>query len=54
MNKKTKRLYSRMQYGIEKKQDEVNKLSEKRRKLEDTSTEVTTEVVAPKKKRSKR
>jgi len=36
MNKKTKRLYSRMQYGIEKKQEETQKLVDKRRRLEET------------------
>lgn len=40
MNKKTKRLYSRMQYGIEKKQEETQKLVDKRRKLEEKEQEL--------------
>ncbi len=35
MSKKTKRLYSRMKYGIDKKQSSSRKLEEKRRILEE-------------------
>jgi pescadillo protein len=34
MSKKTKRLYSRMQHGIQKKSDHVQKLVEKREQIE--------------------
>ena len=34
MSKKTKRLYSRMQHGIQKKSDHVQKLIDKREQIE--------------------
>ena len=49
MNKKTKRLYSRMQYGIEKKQEATSKLVEKRRRLEEGPAESSEAVAAPEK-----
>ena len=33
MGKKTKRLYDRMQHGLQKKQDEINKLNSKREEV---------------------
>jgi hypothetical protein len=33
MGKKTKRLYDRMQHGLQKKQDEISKLSSKREEI---------------------
>ena len=46
MSKKTKRLYGRMQHGIEKKQQAVSTLQEKRKQIEDAEK-------APKTKKSK-
>lgn len=38
MNKKTKRLYGRMQHGLQKKKDEISRLETKRKELENTSS----------------
>ncbi len=38
MKKKTKRLYDRMQYGIEKKQAQVQSLLQKRKALDEQQT----------------
>ena len=46
MNKKSKRLYSRMQYGIEKKQNELNKLAEKRKRIEENAEDNNTNTAA--------
>jgi pescadillo len=52
MNKKSKRLYSRMQYGIEKKQEQTQKLVDKRRKLEEApAAEPTATQASGKRKR---
>ncbi|POM64310.1 Pescadillo-like protein [Phytophthora palmivora] len=56
MSKKTKRLYDRMQYGLGKKADKIQKLEDKRVKLEAEKekakeTETSTKEVSKKKKR---
>ena len=38
MGKKTKRLYDRMQHGIQKKQDAVEKLKNKREEVDNVSS----------------
>ena len=38
MSKKTKRLYGRMQHGIQKKKDAVDRLEEKRKEIETTAS----------------
>lgn len=48
MKKKTKRLYDRMQYGIEKKQAQVQSLLQKRKALDEQQT--TSETKQDKKK----
>jgi pescadillo protein len=41
MSKKTKRLYDRMQHGIQKKKDEVDRLKSKRQEAEESKTSST-------------
>jgi pescadillo len=41
MNKKTKRLYGRMQHGLQKKQEQVDSLKEKRKSLDQAQVEDT-------------
>lgn len=52
MSKKAKRLYGRMQHGISKRKEEVERLKNKRRKLE--AKYGATPDMAPKKKKQKK
>lgn len=46
MGKKTKRLYSRMQHGLTKKAEELERLTEKRRRIDEQEQEEAGEEVA--------
>lgn len=53
MSKKTKRLYGRMQHGLEKKKESTKRLEEKRQILEKSSSEdVAPQVDKPKKRKT--
>ncbi len=54
MKKKTKRLYDRMQYGIEKKQAQVQSLLQKRKALDEQQTTNETKQDKKKSKTSKK
>lgn len=50
MSKKTKRLYGRMQHGIQKKQEAVDRLEEKRKEIESSGSSVAEPVKKKQKK----
>ena len=53
MNKKTKRLYQRMQYGINEKQGQVTNLIEKRKRIEEEGEGEVSKVLVTEGKNSK-
>ena len=53
MNKKTKRLYQRMQYGINEKQGQVTNLIEKRKRIEEEGEGEMSKVLVTEGKNSK-